>query len=107
MTTVTESGSNGPITAPAESENSDTLVQQAIDKLRSLQEVIRQRDQEIADLRKEFKQVKFERDIYMRSLYLIDAKNTQPITEEEIREMDKNGLELGQFVEELRQRWKE
>jgi hypothetical protein len=107
MSVATEAESNGTVAAPTPAENGAALVQQVIDQLQSLQEVIRQRDQELADLRKEFKQVKFERDIYMRSLYLIDTKNTQPITEEEIREMDKNGLELGQFVEELRQRSKE
>ncbi len=105
MSVATETGSNGTVAAPTATDNGDALVQQAIDKLRSLQAIIRQRDQELADLRKEFEQVKFERDIYMRSLYLIDAKNPKSFTEEEIKEMKENGLEFGQFVEELKQRW--
>lgn len=101
MSVATETPLNSTVAAPAPAENGDALVQQVIDQLRSLQEIIRQRDKELADLRAEFKQVELERDVYRESLYMIDAKNLRSFTEEEIKEMKENGLDFGELVDEL------
>lgn len=101
MPVAAEAPSNSSVATPTPAENGDALVQQVIDQLRSLQEIIRQRDKEIADLRAEFKQVKLERDVYRESLYMIDAKNLRSFTEDEIKEMKENGVDFGELVDEL------
>lgn len=102
MSVATEAPSTLADSAPTPAENGDALVQQVIDQLQSLQEIIRKRDKEIADLRAQFKQVEMERDVYRESLYMIDAKNLRSFTEEEIREINENGLDLGELVDELK-----
>ena len=80
----------------------EAAVQNMLTQLEALREHIRRQGDAVKQLQQELEVVRSERDTYVQALKYYWKDDLRPFTEEEIRDLDENGLSFSETVKELR-----